>query len=153
MPEDHAHTYGDIQGVLRAELRDLQAHIGGIYDFLRKKQIDSLAELNKTAAEKEVKATEPVAEERSSNQISYEARKELNRKIRKAERSMEEAEKAVERIEAEIAEMEEMLQKPENVADGTLFQKYEAKKHELEQKMYEWEILGEETEQLKAQLD
>ena len=77
----------------------------------------------------------------------------LNRKIRKAERSMEEAEKAVERIEAEIAEMEEMLQKPENVADGTLFQKYEAKKHELEQKMYEWEILGEETEQLKAQLD
>ncbi|MBR6076836.1 MAG: ABC transporter ATP-binding protein, partial [Paludibacteraceae bacterium] len=128
-------------------------HLGGIYDFLRKKQIDSLAELNKAAAEKEVKATEPVVEERSSNQISYEARKELNRKIRKAERSMEEAEKAVERIEAEIAEMEEMLQKPENVADGTLFQKYEAKKHELEQKMYEWEILGEETEQLKAQLD
>ncbi|MBP3466022.1 MAG: ABC-F family ATP-binding cassette domain-containing protein [Paludibacteraceae bacterium] len=144
---------GLVDKVYEFSNKKVREHLGGIYDFLRKKQIDSLAELNKTAAEKEVKATEPVAEERSSNQISYEARKELNRKIRKAERSMEEAEKAVEKIEAEIAEMEEMLQKPENVADGTLFQKYEAKKHELEQKMYEWEILGEETEQLKAQLD
>ena len=144
---------GLVDKVYEFSNKKVREHLGGIYDFLRKKQIDSLAELNKTAAEKEVKAAEPVAEERSSNQISYEARKELNRKIRKAERSMEEAEKAVERIEAEIAEMEEMLQKPENVADGTLFQKYEAKKHELEQKMYEWEILGEETEQLKAQLD
>ena len=144
---------GLVDKVYEFSNKKVREHLGGIYDFLRKKQIDSLAELNKTAAEKEVKATEPVVEERSSNQISYEARKELNRKIRKAERSMEEAEKAVERIEAEIAEMEEMLQKPENVADGTLFQKYEAKKHELEQKMYEWEILGEETEQLKSQLD
>ena len=144
---------GLVDKVYEFSNKKVREHLGGIYDFLRKKQIDSLAELNKTVAEKEVKATEPVMEERSSNQISYEARKELNRKIRKAERSMEEAEKAVERIEAEIAEMEEMLQKPENVADGTLFQKYEAKKHELEQKMYEWEILGEETEQLKAQLD
>ena len=144
---------GLVDKVYEFSNKKVREHLGGIYDFLRKKQIDSLAELNKTAAEKEVKATEPVVEERSSNQISYEARKELNRKIRKAERSMEEAEKAVERIEAEIAEMEKMLQKPENVADGTLFQKYEAKKHELEQKMYEWEILGEETEQLKAQLD
>ncbi len=144
---------GLVDKVYEFSNKKVREHLGGIYDFLRKKQIDSLAELNKTVAEKEVKATEPVVEERSSNQISYEARKELNRKIRKAERSMEEAEKAVERIEAEIAEMEKMLQKPENVADGTLFQKYEAKKHELEQKMYEWEILGEETEQLKAQLD
>ena len=144
---------GLVDKVYEFSNKKVREHLGGIYDFLRKKQIDSLAELNKTVAEKEVKATEPVVEERSSNQISYEARKELNRKIRKAERSMEEAEKAVEKIEAEIAEMEEMLQKPENVADGTLFQKYEAKKHELEQKMYEWEILGEETEQLKAQLD
>ncbi len=144
---------GLVDKVYEFSNKKVREHLGGIYDFLRKKQIDSLAELNKTVTEKEVKAAEPVAEERSSNQISYEARKELNRKIRKAERSMEEAEKAVERIEAEIAEMEEMLQKPENVADGTLFQKYEAKKHELEQKMYEWEILGEETEQLKAQLD
>ena len=144
---------GLVDKVYEFSNKKVREHLGGIYDFLRKKQIDSLAELNKTVAEKEVKATEPVAEERSSNQISYEARKELNRKIRKAERSMEEAEKAVEKIEAEIAEMEEMLQKPENVADGTLFQKYGAKKHELEQKMYEWEILGEETEQLKAQLD
>ncbi|MBR0497731.1 MAG: ABC-F family ATP-binding cassette domain-containing protein [Paludibacteraceae bacterium] len=144
---------GLVDKVYEFSNKKVREHLGGIYDFLRKKQIDSLAELNKTVAEKEVKATEPVVEERSSNQISYEARKELNRKIRKAERSMEEAEKAVEKIEAEIAEMEEMLQKPENVADGTLFQKYEAKKHELEQKMYEWEILGEETEQLKTQLD
>ena len=144
---------GLVDKVYEFSNKKVREHLGGIYDFLRKKQIDSLAELNKTVTEKEVKAAEPVAEERSSNQISYEARKELNRKIRKAERSMEEAEKAVERIEAEIAEMEEMLQKPENMADGTLFQKYEAKKHELEQKMYEWEILGEETEQLKAQLD
>ena len=144
---------GLVDKVYEFSNKKVREHLGGIYDFLRKKQIDSLAELNKTVAEKEVKVTEPVVEERSSNQISYEARKELNRKIRKAERSMEEAEKAVEKIEAEIAEMEEMLQKPENVADGTLFQKYEAKKHELEQKMYEWEILGEETEQLKALLD
>ncbi|MBP5136614.1 MAG: ATP-binding cassette domain-containing protein [Paludibacteraceae bacterium] len=144
---------GLVDKVYEFSNKKVREHLGGIYDFLRMKQIDSLAELEKAAKEKEVKAEAAEPEERSSNQISYEARKELNRKIRKAERSMEEAEKAIESIEAEIAKIEEELQKPENATDGTLFQKYEAKKHELEQKMYEWEILGEETESLRAQLN
>lgn len=122
-------------------------HIGGIYDFLQAKKLSNLQELERknaaqTASQEETKVSE--------NKLSYEAKKELDRKIRKAERAVEEAEKAVNEIELRIAQIEHELSIPEKASDASLCDEYAKRKHELEQKMYEWELLSEELENLRS---
>ncbi len=122
-------------------------HIGGIYDFLQAKKLSNLQELERKNA---AQATSQEETKVSENKLSYEAKKELDRKIRKAERAVEEAEKAVNDIELRIAQIEQKLSIPEKASDASLCDEYAKRKHELEQKMYEWEILSEELEQLKS---
>ena len=64
-------------------------------------------------------------------------------------RQVEEAEKQIAQIEQEISELEEKLQQPDFSSDSSLYCDYQSKKHFLEQKLYEWELLGEELEELK----
>lgn len=120
-------------------------HIGGIYDFLSAKKLASLQELERNANATEKKqATSNV----SDNKLSYEAKKEQQKKIRKAEKAVQEAENQVNKLEEILAGIEEKLSVPENATDASLFEEYNKRKHELEQKMYEWELLSEELENL-----
>lgn len=123
----------------------VKEHLGGIYDFLREKNITQLNELELTRQEKK---KEEKAD--SQNKLSYEARKELSRQLRKQERLVEEAEQTVTRLETELAEIEQKLSQPETPSTD-LLDTYQNKKHLLEQKMYEWEILAEQLEQMKSQ--
>ncbi len=130
--------------------RQVREHLGGIYDFLRTKKIDSLQALEISATRK---PTTPSGEKEASvNKLGYEARKELNRKIRKAEKDLETTETAVAVLENEIADMNRLMEQPDKAADKEFLTLYEKKRHELEQKMYEWELLSEEVERLTAQL-
>ena len=120
-------------------------HIGGIYDFLATKKMASLQELERNTNISEKKqASVPV----SDNKLSYEAKKEQQKKIRKAEKAVQEAENQVNKLEEILAGIEEKLSVPENATDASLFEEYNKRKHELEQKMYEWELLSEELENL-----
>ncbi len=120
-------------------------HIGGIYDFLSAKKLASLQELERNANATEKKqATSNV----SDNKLSYEAKKEQQKKIRKAEKAVQEAENQVNKLEEILVGIEEKLSVPENATDASLFEEYNKRKHELEQKMYEWELLSEELENL-----
>lgn len=127
----------------------VKEHLGGIYDFLQSKKLSSLQELERKSP---VSKTENTQKTSSDNKLSYEAKKEFDRKLRKAERAVEDAEKVVNQIETRIAEIEEALGNPENASNTALFDEYGKKKHELEQKMYEWEILSEELETIKSQM-
>lgn len=124
--------------------KKVREHMGGIYDFLQKKKMDSLKELEINLRMTSVKQEE---EKPSENKLSYEARKELGKKIRKAEKAVEEAEAQIATLETEIAQLETELHDPAKAADGSLFKTYEKKKRELEQKMYEWEVLSEELDE------
>ncbi len=124
----------------------VREHLGGIYDFLQNKKIESLQELEKT---KIIENTTPTAENISKSKLNYEASKELNKKIRKQEKLIAETESIIANLEAEIADLEIKLQNPDFAADSTNFALYEKKKHTLEQKMYEWELLNEELETLQ----
>ena len=129
--------------------KKVREHLGGIYEFLQHKKIDSLRELEINAI---VKATESAVEkEISENKLSYEARKELNKKIRKAEKAVEDIETAIANLEAEIETMNKQLEIPENAADPAFIQLYQKKQRELEQKVYEWEILSEELGEIKKE--
>ena len=124
-------------------------HIGGIYDFLQAKKLESLKELDTNVNKKE----EAAPKSNNDNKLSYEARKEAAKKIKKAERNVEEAEKAINAIETRIKEIEEELSNPENASDSKLCEEYQKRQHELEQKMYEWELLSEELENIKKEAD
>jgi ATP-binding cassette subfamily F protein 3 len=129
--------------------KKVREHMGGIYEFLRYKKMDSLRELEVSNSLKA--ASEAKDKSVSENKLSYEARKELNRKIKKAERAVEEVEKIVSSLEAELAEMDKQLQMPEKASDNEYILLYQKKQRELEQKVYEWELLNEELETLKGQ--
>jgi ATP-binding cassette, subfamily F, member 3 len=127
--------------------KKVREHLGGIYDFLQHKKMDSLRELEINT----VKKAENLAEkEVSENKLSYEARKELNKKLRKAEKAVEDAENTVSALESEVSEMQNQLNNPEKASDADFIMLLQKKQRELEQKMYEWEILSGELGGLSA---
>ena len=122
----------------------VKENLGGIFDFLKAKKLQSLQQLEMRAPQKN---EEKEAKAPSENKLSYEERKELNKKVRKAERAVEEAEKCVAELEERQTELETKMNDGGNLEE--LLAQYNKVKRELEQKMYEWEILTEELEALK----
>lgn len=127
--------------------KKVREHLGGIYDFLQYKKMDSLKELEISNS---LRATvQDTNKADSDNKLSYEARKEQSRKIRKAEKNVEEAESVIAGFEKELASMNKQLELPEIASDSDFILLYQKKQRELEHKMYEWELLVEELESLK----
>ncbi len=118
----------------------VREHLGGIYDFLRHKKIDSLQELEKKVESQKSKVAS--IETPTSSKLDYAAQKAEAAARRKKEKQIAETETEITRLEAQQAEIEALLNLPENQT-AELFQKYESVKHQIEQKMYEWELLNE----------
>lgn len=129
----------------------VKEHLGGIYDFLRAKKIDSLQELERSNID-------PISVQSRSNprpfdlsqatsepstaKLDYAAQKAAAAERRKKEKQIAQTEEEIAALEAQQAEIEQLLALPENQTQE-LFQKYESVKHQIEQKLYEWEILSE----------
>ena len=124
-------------------------HLGGIYDFLERKKMESLAEL-----ERSTKPTTPssavVEAPTSQNKLSYEARKEQSKAIKKAEKAVSDAEARIAALEKEIADIETRLATPEGAADASLYTDYAARKQALSDTMDEWTERQMELEELVA---
>ena len=118
----------------------VKEHLGGIYDFLRAKKIDSLQELEKKVESQKSKVES--IDTQSSAKLDYAAQKAAAAEKRKKERAIADTEAEIARLEEEQARMEQLLSQPENQTQEN-FQKYESIKHQIEQKLYEWEILSE----------
>ena len=122
----------------------VKEHLGGIYDFLRTRKLQSLNELN-TRAERENPRLSPRESAESvptTGAQDYAAQKAAAAEKRKKERAIADTEAAIAALEQQQAEIEQLLAIPENQTQEN-FQKYESVKHQIEQKMYEWEILSE----------
>ena len=119
----------------------VKEHLGGIYDFLRHKKIDSLQELEKKAPSTPNNPNTPINP--SSAKLDYAAQKAAAAEKRKKERLIAQTEDEITALEAKQAEIETLLASPENQTPE-LFQKYENVKHQIEQKLYEWQLLSEE---------
>ncbi len=121
----------------------VKEHLGGIYDFLRAKKIDNLQELERKSAVNNITwSHSQAAPEPTSAKLDYAAQKAAAAEKRKKEKQIAETEAAIAQLEAQQAEIEQQLSLPENQT-SEMFQKYETVKHQIEQKMYEWEILSE----------
>ena len=130
----------------------VKEHLGGIYDFLRAKKIETLQDLerskvspiptvNRRSTDGQSQCNAPV--EPSNAKLDYAAQKAAAAEKRKKEKQIAETEEAISALEAQQAEIEQLLSLPENQTQEN-FQRYESVKHQIEQKMYEWEILSEE---------
>jgi len=125
--------------------KKVKQHLGGIYDFLIRKKIESMKELEKKdlPLNQEVK-TQKIEE---SEKVSFEERKEINKNISRLEKTIEKTELEISRLEKKIEEMDKILEHADG-SDPEIFKKYDRLKKDLENKMYEWEILHEQLEEL-----
>ena len=123
-------------------------HLGGIYDFLQKRKIDSLTELEK----KKVEKRDDQPKEVSENKLSYIERKEIQRKIRQFQNAVNDAEKRIAKVEEKIAEIEKELATPEGFSNIDLCQKHGELNRELAVIMEYWEEQCQKLEEAQAEL-
>ena len=138
----------------------VREHLGGIYDFLRKKNIESLNELNtrNTTPQK----ADPAAENNGDTNAatasapqkseSYAERKERQRRIGRAEKAVKESEKKIEQMENRLKELDQLLMLPENASDMVLVTEYTTTKQALDEESDRWMAHSEELEQLQQEM-
>jgi ATP-binding cassette subfamily F protein 3 len=122
----------------------IKEHLGGIYDFLRRKKIDNLKEIErKDAARKEISL-----ENVSSNKQKYLERKEYERNLRKLRKKLEDSERVIEKIENEISGLDKTFAShgdtPAEAED--FFKHYQELKENLDEEMGKWAQYTEDVE-------
>ena len=128
--------------------------LGGIYEFLEKKKIASLAELEVSKSvnkpEANAKIITPTVEQ-SSTKLSYAEQREREKTIKRAEKKVSEAENEISKIEAEIAVIEDKIASGD--VDSDIFNQHAAKNKQLENAMSLWELASMELDELKTKLN
>ena len=134
-------------------------HLGGIYDYLRAHNATSIDEHLGTLAQQtsQPNNTDKTAlaadDAASSSKASYAERKELQKKIRKAERAVSESEDKISKMETRLKELDTLLCDPDHASDMTLINEYTETKNALDKEEEKWAELSEELETLMQQLD
>ena len=124
----------------------VREHLGGIYDFLKKKDIESLAQIS-SILPKQQPVSAPVQNAASSEgKLNYEQQKERQKLVKKAEKRVQDAEKVIEQIETDIASVEAQLATPEGATSMPLFEQHAALKKQLDKAVEEWELAMEDME-------
>jgi ATP-binding cassette subfamily F protein 3 len=130
----------------------VKEHIGGIYDFLRRKKLETLKELE--AVQRQQKSTDKTNAPSDQKKL-WEERKELDRKIRKVENQINKLEQEISSLESELSEIDNKLTDPAahgiDLSDKEFFTNYEGKKEDLATKMEQWEDLATQLDKLKQQ--
>lgn len=128
----------------------VKQHLGDVYDFLEKRKLQTLDQLNAASAARKAEGFE---EEVSVNKQNYEKRKLAGKEIRKVENKIEKSEAQIHHLEAELATMDKVLANPgesaQNLSDGSFYKRYEELKQQLAEEMDRWELLHGELEDMK----
>lgn len=131
----------------------VKENLGGIYEFLSKKNLDNLKQLELSKSVKRPVNDEGAASaskeesEKSGGRRSYEEQKERSRMLSRLEKEIKAAEQKVEQLETKIGETEEKISSGDT-SEKTLTQ-YDSLKRELEETMTKWEETSEKLEELK----
>jgi ATP-binding cassette subfamily F protein 3 len=147
--------------------------LGGIYEFLEKKKLASLAELERTqpvhgdknapAAQKAsaqksaAQATASASGDKSASEatvkagrVSYTEQRERQRMVKRAEKKVADAEAQIADIEAQIADVEAKIAAGD--VEREIFDRHAALGKQLDNAMSLWELAGVELEELKQSL-
>lgn len=130
----------------------VKEHLGGIYDFLAQKNMESLHELEKKEQlQQGIHAAKNVEQEVKQSKLNYQEQKELNKKIKQAEKRVSELEQHVNDLENQINCIEQQLAQGGEV-DPDIYNRHSQLNAELEQTMTQWEDAGEELEKNKTMI-
>lgn len=136
----------------------VREHLGGIYDYLRAHNAETIHEaLGEVQTEKPAvtpsakptvtsAAQKPVADKDADNKQLYQEHKEQQRKIRKTQRAVEEAEKKIASLETRIKELDALLMDSKNASNMELVNEYTATQAELDKENNRWMELSEALE-------
>ena len=126
------------------EFRDgkVKEHLGGVADFLRKRKLESLQELERLAP-----VEKPVDEKKTQAQESFQARKTVSKEIRKIQNRVDFLEKEIGKLEKRQGAIEKVLAAPGPGDDVMeLTREYLENKRSLDAFTEEW---SEKMEQLE----
>ena len=124
----------------------VREHLGGIYEYLAKKNASNINEALQPGKTTAPAAAVAEAKPANENRLSYEAEKQLQKQRRKLERLIEEDEKAVNELESAIAALEALMSTAEGSTQEN-FTKYAALKKQLDSAVEQWEAHMMELEQ------
>ena len=151
----------------------VREHLGGIYDYLRAHNAESISQAlanqggkgmasagspsgssasagsSSSGSSSSSASSSSSSSESSSGKISYAEHKEQQKKIRKAEKAVKECEAKIEKLEARKAEIDALLMKPENATNMELVTEYTNLMKTLDEENDRWMILSEELEEVK----
>lgn len=128
------------------EFRDgcVKEHLGGIQDFLQSRKLENLRELER-AAQQTAQIPTAEAQQKKAAVLSYQEKKERDKKLRKLQQAVTQWENKIETHEQGIALMDKQLLSPPPEGFTTAFyQLYEKEKQQLEQAMESWEAAQNE---------
>ena len=129
----------------------VKEHLGGIYDFLQRKNIESLNDLQKPSLSTSSTMVSSVEEKTgASNRLSYEQQKEQQKKIRRLEKAVEQCEARIGELEAAVKMLEDQLATPEGVADVSIYERHGALKKQLDEAVNAWEEASLELEEAQS---
>ena len=144
----------------------VREHLGGIYDYLREHNADSIQaalggddrkgkneEANGNSSSSSKQSDSSLSSSSSQKKQSYAERKEEQKKIKKIQRAVEECEKHIADMEARIAELDELFMQPEKASDMVLVTEYTSTKQKLDEENDKWLELSEQLEEAKSNLE
>lgn len=133
----------------------VREHLGGIYDFLESRKLDSLRELEQRATVSKTEKDGNISKDSASpvksedSKLSYGEQKEFARRLRKAEKVVADIESEIAGLEKRIAEVEEKLTTPDGAADTSLYELHGQLKKQLDDVMWKWSEASEVLDKLQ----
>lgn len=135
----------------------VREHLGGIYDYLRAHNVETIQEsLCKTSTntvasilENTANAKQKAVDQSALGAVSYAEHKEQQKRIRKTQRAVEDSEKKIAKMEKRKAELDELLMSAENASNMKLVTEYTDLQRHLDKENEQWLALSEALEALQ----
>lgn len=135
----------------------VREHLGGIYDYLRAHNAETIQEsLSKTSTntvasilENTANAKQETVDQSALGAVSYAEHKEQQKRIRKTQRAVEDSEKKIAKMEKRKAELDELLMSAENASNMKLVTEYTDLQLHLDKENEQWLALSEALEALQ----
>lgn len=131
----------------------VREHLGGIYDYLRAHNAETIHEAISQTEEmpQQCQTTSGSAEEKSEPlaKQSYAEHKEQQKKLKRAEKAVKESESKIAGMEKRLKELDALLMNPDNAANMELVNEYASTQEALDKENDRWFSLSAELDAMK----
>ncbi|SMO41398.1 ATP-binding cassette, subfamily F, member 3 [Saccharicrinis carchari] len=143
---------GLVDKVYEFRNKKMKEHLGGIYEFLARKKLESLREMELQKPSGKTLPQELSDQgKKTASKLSYEERKEISKQVKKVQQRVKKCEDKIAKLEKEVAKMDIEMQDPVKAADTDFIKTYQKANTALETEMKNWEQYHVELEQAEEE--